>query len=220
MSEIEEIHVIQKDNNNNNNSIKKRKLGRPKKSIWEHFIEINDLNSNKKDNHPGAKCIYCKQQWTRGKSSDMIAHIALSCSKPPPPDVRAKFQSILQNKYVSDDDNGDDDDKNFQCKKGQPKITDKFEKSKVTDEKQRRCIHALTKFFVCCGVPFWIVENPFFIHFIKSLCPGFQLPKRTTLSTTLVNMECSHVISNINNSLNNQINLTLGNMTNAIVHFF
>jgi len=32
MNEMEEISVIQKD--------KKRKLGRPKKSIWEHFIEI------------------------------------------------------------------------------------------------------------------------------------------------------------------------------------
>ena len=38
MSEIEEIPAIQKN--------KKRKLGRPRKSIWAHFIEINNLNSN------------------------------------------------------------------------------------------------------------------------------------------------------------------------------
>ena len=211
MSEIEEIPVIQKN--------KKRKLGRPRKPIWAHFIETNNLNSNKKDNHPGATCVYCGQQWARGKSSDMIAHIALSCPKPPPPDVRAKFQSVLQNKDVSDEDNNDNDN-NFQYKKGQPKITDKFEKLKISDEKQRKCIQALTKFFVCCGVPFWIVENPFFIYFIKNLCPGFQLPKRTTLSTTLVNMECGHVISNINNCLDNQINLTLGNITNEKNFFF
>ncbi|CAJ0748441.1 7948_t:CDS:2, partial [Entrophospora sp. SA101] len=134
----------------------RRKIGRPRKPIWQHFTEIGSTNNNNNNKQPGAKCNYCGQQWARGKSSDMISHIALSCTKPPPPDIRIKFQN----------------------------------KKTITNEKQLRCSYALTKFFVCCGIPFWVVENPFFVDFITNLCPGFHLPKRTTLSTTFVNLEC------------------------------
>ncbi|CAJ0765837.1 9500_t:CDS:2, partial [Entrophospora sp. SA101] len=153
----------------------RRKIGRPRKPIWQHFTEIGSSNNNNNNKRPGAKCNYCGQQWARGKSSDMISHIALSCTKPPPPDIHIKFQN----------------------------------KKTITNEKQLRCSYALTKFFVCCGIPFWVVENPFFVDFITNLCPGFHLPKRTTLSTTFVNLECAKVISKINNGLVNEVNLTL-----------
>jgi hypothetical protein len=191
----------------------KGKRGRPRKSIWEHFTEVSISNNNSNEagssssikKRPGAKCNYCKQQWARGKSSDMIAHIALSCTKPPPPEVRTKFYEILRNGEDSDEEGFIE-----QPKKRQTKITEHAEKLTISDDKQRRGIRALTKFFICCGIPFWIVENPFFVDFIKSLCPGFQLPKRTALSTTLVNNECAYVLSEIKKELDKEINLTLG----------
>ena len=190
----------------NENNEKKR--GRPKKCIWEHFTEItnDDAGLNKKEQRSGAQCNFCKQKWSRGKSSDMIAHVALSCTKPPPPEIRAKYLSILRNNY----DNDDDEQDNLLPNKKQTKITDHIEKSTITDEKQYRCSRALTKFFVCCGVPFWIVENPFFIDMVKSLCPGFQLPKRTSLSNNMVNRECANVFDDIRRDLENEKNLTLG----------
>src|SRR5688572_24733954 len=169
----------------------KGKRGRPRKSIWDHFTEISNNNNSEASSsssstkkRPGAKCNYCNHQWARGKSSDMIAHIAISCTKPPPPEVRAKYYEILRN-------GGDSEEEGFieiidePPKKRQTKITEHAEKLTITNDKQQCCTWALGKFFICCGIPFWIVENPFFINFIKSLCPGFQLPKRTTLSTTL-----------------------------------
>jgi hypothetical protein len=35
-----------------------RKRGRPRKPVWEHFIEIQDSDNTKK--RPGAKCNFCK----------------------------------------------------------------------------------------------------------------------------------------------------------------
>ncbi|CAJ0751144.1 10289_t:CDS:2 [Entrophospora sp. SA101] len=71
----------------------RRKIGRPRKPIWQHFTEIGSSNNNNNNKRPGAKCNYCGQQWACGKSSDMISHIALSCTKPPPPDICIKFQN-------------------------------------------------------------------------------------------------------------------------------
>ena len=183
-----------------------KKRGCPRKSIWEYYTEIiQDTGTTKK--RPGAKCNFCKQQWTRGKSLDMIAHLALTCLAPPPPEIRSKFCEIL---HYGDDSNDEVEDTIKPLKKRQTKMSEHVEKSTITENKQRRCIHALTKFFVCCGIPFWIIENPFFINFIKSLCPDFELPGRTTLSTTLINSECGIVLSEIKKELANETNLTLG----------
>ena len=95
-------------------------------------------------------------------------------------------------------------------KKRQTKITEHVEKLTISDDKQRRCTRAFTKLFICYGIPFWIVENSFFVDFIKSLCPGFQLPKRTTLSTTVINKECTYVLGEIKKELDKETNLTLG----------
>src|SRR5437763_12875742 len=97
------------------------------------------------------------------KSSEMIAHIALSCTTPPPPEVRAKYYEILRN------NSGDSEEES--CieppKKWQTKITEHAEKLTISNDKQHRVIRTLTKFFICCGIPFWIVENPLFTDFIK-----------------------------------------------------
>ncbi|CAG8750140.1 8932_t:CDS:2, partial [Dentiscutata erythropus] len=157
----------------------RKRPGRPKNEVWQHFDTIPvDSTNGKKDLHSGAACKFCKQKWSRGKTSEMIAHLALQCPKPPPPE--------------------------------QSKITNHVEKLTVTDDKQRRCSRALTKFFVTCGVPLWIVENPFFIDYSKELCPGFQVPKRTILSTTMINVETATVIAEMKKKLSNETNLTLG----------
>jgi hypothetical protein len=135
----------------------------------------------------------------------MVAHLALTCSAPLPPEIQFKFCEILRN---GDDSN--EEDYTEPPKKQQIKINEHIEKSTITEDKQRWCIHALTKFFVCCGIPFWIVENPFFVNLIKNLCPGFQLPGRTTLSTTLINIECGIVLSEVKRELTSETNLTLG----------
>jgi hypothetical protein len=91
----------------------RKKVGRPRKPIWQHFTEISSSN-NSNNKRPGARCNYCGQQWARGKSSEMVSHIALSCGKPPPPEIRIKFQTILQNDEFSEDDDIDGNSKKKQ----------------------------------------------------------------------------------------------------------
>ena len=68
----------------------------------------------------------------------------------------------------------------------------------------------LVRFFICCGIPFSTVNHPFFVDFTKSLCFGYNPPKRTTLSTTILNKEISSVLNKVNKELKNEYNLTLG----------
>jgi predicted metal-dependent HD superfamily phosphohydrolase len=68
----------------------------------------------------------------------------------------------------------------------------------------------LAKFFVCCDIPFFIVEHPFFLDFIKSLYPAYKPPNRHYLSTTLINSELAHIQIDIKEDLMNEKNLTLG----------
>jgi hypothetical protein len=54
------------------------------------------------------------------------------------------------------------------------------------------------------------VENSFFIDFVKSLCPGFKIPGRAKLSTTLLNQELAFILTAIDDDLQNEKYLTLG----------
>jgi BED zinc finger len=187
----------------------RKRPGRPKNEVWQHFDTIPaDSTNGKKDLHSGAACKFCKQKWSRGKTSEMIAHLALQCPKPPPPEVRALYLEMLNN--GSFDDNDDNNSSKRSKPNKQSKITNHVERLTITNDKQRRCSRALTKFFVTCGVPLWIVENPFFIDYSKELCPGFQIPKRTILSTTMINVETATVIAEMKKKLSNETNLTLG----------
>ena len=69
---------------------------------------------------------------------------------------------------------------------------------------------SLTKFFVCCEIPFRVVKNPFFIDLVKSFCPGFKVPGRNKLSTTLLNQELAFILTAVKDDLKNKKNLTLG----------
>ena len=48
------------------------------------------------------------------------------------------------------------------------------------------------------------------MDFTKSLCFGYNPPKKTTLSTTILNKEISLVLNKINEEIKNEDNLTLG----------
>jgi hypothetical protein len=69
---------------------------------------------------------------------------------------------------------------------------------------------ALTRFFVCCGIPFSVVDSPFFHDFVKSLRFGYELPKRAILSTTFLDAEAAKVTLKIEEELHQASNLTLG----------
>ena len=73
-----------------------------------------------------------------------------------------------------------------------------------------RINQALIKAFVCCGISFQIVENPFFVKLIKELNPSYKLLSREFLSGRLIEEELGRVNYKVTEELKNENNLTLG----------
>ena len=63
---------------------------------------------------------------------------------------------------------------------------------------------------MCCGIPFSIVSNPFFIDFVKSLCPAYELPNRIMFADFWVNQELATVTTIIYDETQSSTNITLG----------
>ena len=85
-----------------------------------------------------------------------------------------------------------------------------FDSDKIDETKILRIHKALVRFFVCCRIPFSVVESPFFRDFIKSLCYGYELPKRSALSNQLLDAEIANIVIKIEEKLRQAKNLTLG----------
>jgi len=194
--------------------------GRRKKEIWEHFETVGPYKSR----HTGAKCLYYLKLYKNAKPTDLEDHIANQCSKVDA-NIKAKYLRIVMERIRVFNNDDSTSQSNTQSKitsittstsasnkrrRTQSSVTSFYESSSIDSAKEIRCTRSLTKFFVCCGIPFSIVENPFFIDFIKSLCPGYQLPGRNSLSTTLINTELAHIQIAIEDDLAHEKNLTLG----------
>ncbi len=68
---------------------------------------------------------------------------------------------------------------------------------------------ALLKAWVCAGIPFEVIENPFMLDLFKQLNPAYILPTRTSLSETLLDQEEARVNKKVHEELYNIDNLTL-----------
>jgi hypothetical protein len=130
----------------------------------------------------------------------MMAHLALQCESVEP-SVKEQYLRILS-------ENKDDQSSEISTTKKrklneeiatgiQPTISSKLQKSTIDPGQRNLCNKAVTRFFVCCGIPFSIVESPFFIDMVKNFCAGYQLPDRRTLSNTWLNNEAARVVVNV-----------------------
>ncbi|RHZ49610.1 hypothetical protein Glove_519g54 [Diversispora epigaea] len=169
-----------------------KKSGRKKKAIWEHFESIGPYKSG----HTGAKCLYCLKTYKNAKPTDLEDHIANQCLKS---NTQSTTTTITASTSTSN-----------KRRRAQSSVTSFYESSSIDVVKEERCTRALTRYFICCGIPFSTIEHPFCIDFIKSLCPGYNPPGRNFLSTTLINIELTYVQVTIEEDLTNEKNLTLG----------
>ncbi len=185
-----------------------KKPGRKKNEVWSYFIE----DENRKGGHSSSICIYCGDVRDRGRVPELVAHLALQCEDVEA-DVKERYLKILAESCGQSSEQSITKKRklNEEIATGiQPKITSKLQKSTIDPGQRNLCNKALTRFFVCCGIPFSIVESPFFIDLIKNLCAGYQLPDRRTLSNTWLNNEVARVAVNVEEILKKQENLSLG----------
>ena len=185
-----------------------KKPGRKKDEVWNYFIE----DEVRKGGHSSCECVYCGKTRDRGRIPDMMAHLALQCEDVEA-SVKEKYLKILaeSDEQSSEKSTAKKRKLDEEIATGiQPKITTKLQKSTIDSGQRNLCNKALTRFFVCCGIPFSVVESPFFIDLVKNLCAGYQLPDRKTLSNTWLNNEAARITVDVEEILRKQENLSLG----------
>lgn len=194
------------------------KGGRPRASIWEDF---NELSSDGKG-HYGVKCQYCKKSWKRGKPTTMEAHLALHCKGKVPESIKMKWlieiakrgeRAALQDK--------DEDTSSKPGSKRQKTIKDHYKSNDpISDERQAQINQILLRAFICCGIPWAVIDNPFFRDLLTALEPGYIPPSRKTLSERILNEEAAKIDIRTQNHLKKAENLTLSMYKNIITCIF
>ncbi|GBB84292.1 hypothetical protein RclHR1_09910008 [Rhizophagus clarus] len=183
----------------------KSKVGRPQDSVWEHFIKTPLSTAG----HFAAECLYCEKKWTRGRPQELQVHLAKDCLNVDEETRREYIQKILQ--LYNDDDT--EDNKRFRIE--QLNITDFWDVDQnsvepLSKQKQEAIDQCLLKAFVCCGTPFAVVENPFFVDLIRKLQPGYKLPSREKLAGIMLSHAVVRIEDQVNSILGKATNLTLG----------
>ena len=71
-----------------------------------------------------------------------------------------------------------------------------------------------------CGIPFNVIENPYFIELLRKLRPAYIPPNRKAISGSLLDTEVANINTRINLQLENQKKFTLGKDFYYNVNFF
>ncbi len=150
---------------------------------------------------------------THGEPNLMEAHLALSCHKVPH-DVKEKFLFIVKTRGENQLEVEVSSKK--RKAKHQQSITKYGESNTIEPYKKQICDRTIAKFFICCGVSFRLVEHPFFIDMVKSLCLGYDPPCATTLSENFLYEELANIMVDQQIELNRTKNLMLGSKNKNI----
>ena len=208
------------------NDPKEKNSGRPFTDIWQ-YIKRGKSRGN---GHYEATCSFCNKKWNRGKPASLRAHIANHCTGTNiPADVRSYFIRVVakenENKreYYSSDNEAESNDQNaFKkqkiTKNGKnkasacpAKINDHFQKKeKLNSNRINEIDCGLVRAFICCGIPFWIIENPLIINLLKSLNANYDPPSRTRLTETLLETEVAKVNARVDRIIERNENFTIG----------
>ena len=100
--------------------------------------------------------------------------------------------------------------KNSQVENDQTTLNSFYENSELGKERKEAIDTVLIKAFVCCGLPWHLIEHPFIIELLKQLRPNYNPPDRKTIVETLLTQEILRVSVKCYKLLDNEDNLTLG----------
>ena len=92
--------------------------------------------------------------------------------------------------------------------------------NKLLPEQVALIDRSVLKAFVMCGIPFRVIENPYYVNMLKNLQPNYNPPSRERLSNNLLSEECIRVEMKINNYLEKSKNLTLGMKFLKLIYIF
>jgi len=178
--------------------------GRPKKPIWRFFEQGDEIDKG----HYIATCLACKQSFRPGKATTMEKHIISNCSQVEKSIREAVIymvkarESSRESFFSSNKRKAENHD--------QTTLEKFYENSELSKERKEEIDIALIKAFVCCGLPWHLVEHPFIIELFKQLRSNYNLPNRKTLADTMLTEEILRVNVRLYKLLDGENNLTLG----------
>jgi len=196
-------------------SSSKKVSGRPISKIWEWFIKGDHVPNSK--GYYSATCSFCDYQWATAKVAKLKKHFAYDCEKIDSDTRISVLMMLADNCEDSDDDSHNtattpttkSSKKRKSNDSSQTYINDHYENYPTTLVKEDQINKALTKMFVCCNLPFALIEHPFFVEFIKTLRATYNLPSRWILSETLIIQETSRISLKVSRIINEESNLTI-----------
>lgn len=174
-------------------------LGRPAADVWVHFIKEPVRNSK---GHFSAKCLYCPKKFQRGEATRLVAHLANHCIGCDP-EIRKKYLELINQKNTRSND--------ISLSSEQSLLSRFYESTSLTKEREHSINRSLIKAFVCAGIPFSSIQNPYFVELLQQLRPAYHPPSSEVLSGRLLDNEVALVNQKLNNILERDNNLTLGN---------
>uniref|UniRef100_U9SM53 DUF659 domain-containing protein n=1 Tax=Rhizophagus irregularis (strain DAOM 181602 / DAOM 197198 / MUCL 43194) TaxID=747089 RepID=U9SM53_RHIID len=189
--------------------VPRSKGGRPQDPVWTYFIQTPLATAG----HFAAECLYCGKKWPKGRPQDLQVHLAKDCLNVDDEIRRVFVRNILC--LCDDDDDIIDDESNKHQKLDQLNITDFWDNEHneaLSKPRQDSMDQSLIKMFVCCGIPFSVVEHPFFIEMFKKACPGYTLPSCDKLSGIMLSHLAVKIEDKIDTIFKNTTNLTLAQL--------
>lgn len=169
--------------------------GKPKDKVWQYF----DYNATKHAGHYDAKCKFCDCYWKSGAVKKLQNHLARDCEGVDSNVKNTYMLIVAKRDGVNDDRESEIFERNIDSE------------SNILSEEQTALIdRSMLKAFVMCGLPFQIIENPYFINMMRNLRSNYKPPSRERLSNNLLNEEAIRTEIKINNTLERAKNLTLG----------
>ncbi|CAG8450276.1 23211_t:CDS:2, partial [Gigaspora rosea] len=124
--------------------------------------------------HWSAMCNYCNEFWYKGSPAVLEDHLGNSCNKAPL-DVRNLFLEQLTARAL------DASTSKKRKLNVQSQLYYFVESTKLTQDRIKDINRALVKAFIVCRIPFHIIENPFFVELLKTLCPAYEPPSKDVL---------------------------------------
>ncbi|PKY60709.1 hypothetical protein RhiirA4_484713 [Rhizophagus irregularis] len=188
--------------------------GRPISKIWEWFVK-GDLVPNSKGYY-SATCSFCEYHWSTAKVAKLKKHLAYECTKVDS-DTKISILMMLTNNCDDSEDDSYDTSTTSTTKskkrksndRSQTHIDDHYENFPTPLGKEDQINKVLAKMFVCCNLPFALIEHPFFIEFVKTLRATYNLPSRWVLTETLIIQEISRINLKVNRIINEENNMTI-----------
>ncbi|CAG8800415.1 3783_t:CDS:1, partial [Dentiscutata erythropus] len=173
--------------------------GRPLKPIWNFYDRGKILDNS---GHYEAICKACSQSFIPGKPAQMEKHIISDCVEVSET-VKEAVIYIVESREKSSSSTG--------SKYSNEQLSlDEFLESTVIPDKRIESINrALIKAFVCCGLPWRLIEHPFFVEFLKQLRPAYNPPGRKFVANNLLMSEIVRIDTYLYKLIKNAKNLTI-----------